>query len=152
MLNSRLGKAQFWLMFVGFNMTFLVQHWLGAQGMPRRIANYPDLPGDVTTLNIVSTVGSWILALSILVFLWNVYITARFGQRVTEDDPWGFARSLEWATTSPPPRHNFLRMPRIRSESPAFDLHYPHVPRGRVSAAGAGTPQIQTDRTASTGQ
>jgi cytochrome c oxidase subunit 1 len=151
MLNSRLGKAQFWLMFVGFNTTFLVQHWLGAQGMPRRIANYPDLPGDVTTLNIVSTVGSWILALSILVFLWNVYVTARSGQRVIDDDPWGFARSLEWATTSPPPRHNFLRIPRIRSESPAFDLHYPHVPRGRATATGAETPRIQTGRTASTG-
>jgi cytochrome c oxidase subunit 1 len=152
MLNSRLGKAQFWLMFIGFNMTFLVQHWLGVQGMPRRIANYPDLPGDVTTLNIVSTVGSWILALSVLVFLWNVYVTSRFGQRVTEDDPWGFARSLEWATSCPPPRHNFYRIPRLRSEHPAFDLHYPHVPRGRATATGAGTLQIQTDRTASTGQ
>jgi cytochrome c oxidase subunit I len=133
MLGSRLGKVQFWLMFTGFHMTFLVQHWTGVQGQVRRTANYPGLPGDVTTLNIISTVGSWILALSILMFLWNVYVTSRFGQKVTEEDPWGYASSLEWATSCPPPRHNFYRMPRIRSERPAFDLHYPHVQTGRAS-------------------
>jgi len=133
MLGSRLGKVQFWLMFTGFHMTFLVQHWTGVQGQVRRTANYPGLPGDVTTLNIISTAGSWILALSILMFLWNVYVTSRFGQKVTEEDPWGYASSLEWATSCPPPRHNFYRMPRIRSERPAFDLHYPHVHTGRAS-------------------
>jgi cytochrome c oxidase subunit I len=133
MLGSRLGKVQFWLMFTGFHMTFLVQHWTGVQGQVRRTANYPGLPGDVTTLNIISTVGSWILALSILMFLWNVYVTSRSGQKVTGEDPWGYASSLEWATSCPPPRHNFYRMPRIRSERPAFDLHYPHVHTGRAS-------------------
>jgi cytochrome c oxidase subunit I len=133
MLNSKLGKFQFWLMFIGFNMTFLVQHWMGVEGQVRRTANYPDLPGNVTTLNIISTVGSWILALSILTFFWNVYVTWRFGKRVTEDDPWGYCSSLEWATTCPPPRHNFLRLPRIRSERPAFDLHYPHIVAGTAS-------------------
>jgi cytochrome c oxidase subunit I len=133
MLGSRLGKVQFWLMFTGFHMTFLVQHWTGVQGQVRRTANYPGLPGDVTTLNIISTAGSWILALSILMFLWNVYVTSRSGQKVTGEDPWGYASSLEWATSCPPPRHNFYRMPRIRSERPAFDLHYPHVQTGRAS-------------------
>jgi len=133
MLGSRLGKVQFWLMFTGFHMTFLVQHWTGVQGQVRRTANYPGLPGDVTTLNIISTAGSWILALSILMFLWNVHVTSRFGQKVTGEDPWGYASSLEWATSCPPPRHNFYRMPRIRSERPAFDLHYPHVHTGRAS-------------------
>jgi heme/copper-type cytochrome/quinol oxidase subunit 1 len=133
MLNNRLGTVQFWLLFIGFHMTFLVQHWMGVQGMPRRTANYPLLPGDVTTLNIVSTVGSWILALSMLMFLWNVYITSRFGQKVTEEDPWGFCSSLEWATSCPPPRHNFYRIPRIRSERPAFELHYPHIKAGAAS-------------------
>jgi cytochrome c oxidase subunit I len=133
MLGSRLGKVQFWLMFTGFHMTFLVQHWTGVQGQVRRTANYPGLPGDVTTLNIISTAGSWILALSILMFLWNVHVTSRFGQKVTGEDPWGYASSLEWATSCPPPRHNFYRMPRIRSERPAFDLHYPHVQTGRAS-------------------
>jgi cytochrome c oxidase subunit 1 len=101
--------------------------------MPRRIANYPDLPGNVTTLNVISSVGSWILALSILVFFWNVYVTWRYGETVTEEDPWGFSSSLEWATSCPPPRHNFYRIPRIRSERPAFEAHYPHIKAGRES-------------------
>jgi cytochrome c oxidase subunit 1 len=133
MLNPKLGKAQFWLMFIGFHMTFLVQHWIGVEGMPRRVANYPLLPGNVTTLNVISTVGSWILALSMLLFMWNVYVTWRVGKRVTEDDPWGYCSSLEWATSCPPPRHNFYRIPRIRSERAAFDLHYPQVRTGRAS-------------------
>ncbi|MBV9204926.1 MAG: hypothetical protein JO037_05885, partial [Actinobacteria bacterium] len=90
-------------------------------------------PGNVTTLNIISTVGSWILALSVLVFLWNVYVSWRSGVRVTEEDPWGYCSSLEWATSCPPPRHNFHRIPRIRSERPAFEAHYPHIKSGRAS-------------------
>jgi cytochrome c oxidase subunit 1 len=133
MLNSRLGKVQFWFMFIGFHMTFLVQHWAGVEGQVRRTANYPDLPGNVTTLNVISTVGSWILAVSILMFLWNVYITWRHGERVSEEDPWGYSSSLEWATSCPPPRHNFYRIPRIRSERPAFEAHYPHIKAGRES-------------------
>jgi cytochrome c oxidase subunit I len=133
MLNSRLGKVQFWFLFIGFNMTFLVQHWAGVQGQVRRTANYPFLPGDVTVLNIISTVGSWLLAISVLLFIFNVYNTARYGEYVTEEDPWGFCSSLEWATSCPPPRHNFYRIPRIRSERPAFDLHYPHIVTGRKS-------------------
>jgi cytochrome c oxidase subunit I len=134
MLDSRLGKIQFWLLFIGFNMTFLVQHWTGVQGQVRRTANYPFLPGNITTLNIISTVGSWILALSMLVFLWNLYITWRYGRRVGDlEDPWGYCSSLEWATSCPPPRHNFYRIPRIRSERPAFEAHYPHIKAGRAS-------------------
>jgi cytochrome c oxidase subunit 1 len=133
MLNSRLGKVNFWLIFIGFNMTFLVQHWTGVEGQVRRTANYPGLPGNVTTLNVISTVGSWILALSVLLFLWNVYVSWRYGERVTEEDPWGYCSSLEWATSCPPPRHNFYRIPRIRSERPAFELHYPHIKSGRES-------------------
>jgi cytochrome c oxidase subunit 1 len=138
MLSSRLGKIQFWIMFIGFHTTFLVQHWIGVEGMPRRVAYYPDLPGNVTTLNVISTVGSWLLALSVLLFFWNVYVTWRFGTKVTEEDPWGFASSLEWATTCPPPRHNFYRVPRIRSERPAFDLHYPRV---KVESQAVPNPQ-----------
>jgi cytochrome c oxidase subunit 1 len=87
----------------------------------------------VTTLNIISTVGSWLLALSVLMFFWNVYVTWRYGEKVTEEDPWGFSSSLEWATSCPPPRHNFYRIPRIRSERPAFEAHYPHIKWGRES-------------------
>ena len=133
MLNSRIGKIQFWVMFIGFNMTFLVQHWAGVEGQVRRTANYPLLPGNVTTLNVISTVGSWLLALSVLMFFWNIYITWRHGVKVTEEDPWGYSSSLEWATSCPPPRHNFYRIPRIRSERPAFEAHYPHIKWGRES-------------------
>ena len=73
------------------------------------------------------TVGAFILALSMLPFLYNVWITARRGARVTVNDPWGYSRSLEWATSCPPPRHNFSSIPRIRSESPAFDLNHPEA-------------------------
>jgi cytochrome c oxidase subunit 1 len=131
MLDNRLGVWHFWTLFIGFWMTFLVQHWLGVEGMPRRIANYPLLPHEVTTLNQISSIGSFILGASTLIFLYNVYKTSRYGERVTADDPWGYANSLEWATSCPPPRHNFTSIPRIRSERPAFDLHYPHITTGR---------------------
>ncbi|HWG00745.1 MAG TPA: cytochrome ubiquinol oxidase subunit I, partial [Trebonia sp.] len=71
--------------------------------------------------------------ISVLMFIWNVYVTARFGAKVTEEDPWGYCSSLEWATSCPAPRHNFYRIPRIRSERPAFDLHYPHIQAGAAS-------------------
>ncbi len=80
-----------------------------------------------TWMNQISTVGSFILAASTLPFLWNVYVTWRNAPLVTVDDPWGFGSSLEWATSCPPPRHNFTSLPRIRSERPAFDLHHPEV-------------------------
>jgi cytochrome c oxidase subunit 1 len=126
MLDERLGKIHFWLLFIGFHTTFLIQHWLGVIGMPRRYANY--LPTDgFTWMNQLSTIGAVILGVSILPFLLNVWITARRAPKVTVDDPWGNARSLEWATSCPPPRHNFSSIPRIRSESPAFDLHHPEA-------------------------
>jgi cytochrome c oxidase subunit 1 len=121
-LDETWGKIHFWALFVGFHTTFLVQHWLGAEGMPRRYADYPR---EFATLNLVSSIGSFVLGASTFAFLWNVYRTHRRGERVGVDDPWGFGNSLEWATSCPPPRHNFARMPRIRSMRPAFDLHYP---------------------------
>ncbi|MBC2878163.1 MULTISPECIES: aa3-type cytochrome oxidase subunit I [Streptomyces] len=126
MLDERLGKVHFWTLFTGFHMTFLVQHWLGASGMPRRYADYLDADG-FTALNTVSSIGSFLLGLSTLPFLYNVWKTARYGKRVVVDDPWGYGRSLEWATACPPPRHNFCTLPRVRSESPAFDLHHPDI-------------------------
>ncbi|WP_282701529.1 cytochrome c oxidase subunit I [Streptomyces sp. CC219B] len=124
MLDERLGKIQFWTLFVGFHTTFLVQHWLGAEGMPRRYVDYLAADG-FTALNTVSTIGSFLLGLSTLPFLYNVWKTAKYGEKIDVDDPWGYGRSLEWATSCPPPRHNFTALPRIRSESPAFDLHHP---------------------------
>jgi cytochrome c oxidase subunit 1 len=93
--------------------------------MPRRYADYLASDG-FTTLNQVSTVGAFLLGASTLPFLLNVYKSAKTPM-VGIDDPWGWGRSLEWATSSPPPRHNFTTIPRIRSESPAFDLHHPEV-------------------------
>ncbi|WP_019631031.1 cytochrome c oxidase subunit I [Actinomadura atramentaria] len=124
MLNNALGHVHFWLLFIGFHGTFLVQHWLGAEGMPRRYADYPD---EFTTLNHVSSIFSFVLGFSMLPFFLNVYLTAKKGRRVTADDPWGHGNSLEWATSCPPPRHNFVKIPSIRSERPAFDLHHPHI-------------------------
>ena len=125
MLNETLGKIHFWTLFIGFHTTFLIQHWLGIKGFPRRYADY--LPSDgFTTMNMISTVGAALLALSMIPFFINVWIT-RKAPKVDTDDPWGYGASLEWATSCPPPRHNFTSMPAIRSERPAFDLHHPHV-------------------------
>ncbi|WIM98327.1 cytochrome c oxidase subunit I [Actinoplanes oblitus] len=136
MLDDRLGKVHFWLTFIGFHTTFLVQHWLGAEGMARRYADY--LPSDgFTALNTVSTVGSFILGAATLPFLYNVWKSYRAGEPVTVDDPWGHGNSLEWATSCPPPLRNFDKMPRIRSERPAFDAKFPEL---AVSGPG-GTPE-----------
>ncbi len=125
MLDERLGKIHFWLLFVGFHTTFLVQHWLGAEGFPRRYVDYKETDG-FTTLNEISSIGAFVLGASTLPFLYNVWQSWR-GPKIAVDDPWGWGRSLEWATSCPPPRHNFATLPRIRSESPAFDLHHPEV-------------------------
>ncbi|MEU4684968.1 aa3-type cytochrome oxidase subunit I [Streptomyces xinghaiensis] len=126
MLDERLGKIHFWTLFIGFHTTFLVQHWLGVEGMPRRYADYLAADG-FTLLNTISTIGSFLLGLSTLPFLYNVWRTTKYSPKILVDDPWGYGRSLEWATSCPPPRHNFLTLPRIRSESPAFDLHHPDL-------------------------
>ncbi|WP_028923444.1 cytochrome c oxidase subunit I [Pseudonocardia acaciae] len=137
MMDETLGKIHFWLTFLGFHGTFLVQHWLGNEGMPRRYLDY--LPTDgFTTLNTVSSISAFVLGASTLPFIWNVFRSYRYGRVVTVDDPWGHGNSLEWATSCPPPRHNFTELPRIRSERPAFELHYPHlVPRLRAEAHGS---------------
>ncbi|MCK6068225.1 MULTISPECIES: cytochrome c oxidase subunit I [Microbacterium] len=126
MLNERLGYVHFWMLFIGFHMTFLIQHWFGVEGMPRRYADYA--PEDnFTWENQVSTVGAILLGASMLPFLLNVWITARKAPKITVNDPWGYGGSLEWATSCPPPRHNFTSIPRIRSERPAFDLNHPEA-------------------------
>jgi cytochrome c oxidase subunit 1 len=144
MMDEKLGKLHFWTTFIGFHATFLVQHWLGAQGMPRRYADYLGTDG-FTMLNTVSTIGAYILGASTLPFIYNVFKSYRYGELVTVDDPWGYGNSLEWATSCPPPRHNFVELPRIRSERPAFELHYPHMVE-RLHAEGeisfTGKPKL----------
>jgi len=138
MLDERLGKIHFWLLFIGFHTTFLIQHWLGVKGMPRRYADF--LPQDgYAGMNQISSLGSFLLGISTLFFLWNVIKTWRTAPKVETNDPWGWGRSLEWATSCPPPRHNFVTLPRVRSESPAFDLNHPEYAalEARVAANGA---------------
>jgi cytochrome c oxidase subunit 1 len=105
-------------MYVGFNKTFWVQHLLGLRGMPRRVSDYQANTGW-GALNLLSSVGSAILALSMVVVLVNLWRTWKRGEPAG-DDPWG-GNSLEWATSSPPPEHNFHSLPPIRSERPVFD-------------------------------
>ncbi|ORT58064.1 cytochrome c oxidase subunit I [Streptomyces sp. CB03238] len=145
MLDERLGRIHFWTLLVGFHLTFLVHHWLGAEGMPRRYADYLAADG-FTALNTLSSMGSFLLGLSTLPFLYNVWKTARHGKRVEVDDPWGYGRSLEWATSCPPPRHNFTTLPRIRSESPAFDLHHPEIAQLEKAQTGGRRDVVEPGR------
>jgi cytochrome c oxidase subunit I len=120
MLRESLGRIAVVLMFVGFNLTFTPMYLLGLRGMPRRVATYD--PGlGWTTPNLVATVGYGLLTLGVVVFLANIVVS--FLRRIPAGgDPWG-GYSLEWATSSPPPEHNFERLPQIRSERPAYDVH-----------------------------
>jgi cytochrome c oxidase subunit 1 len=122
MMNETLGKIHFWMMILGFNLTFGPMHQLGIDGMARRVADYPAADG-YGDLNVVATVGSVILALSLAVFLINLIRSLRTGTPAT-DDPWG-GYSLEWATGSPPPHGNFTALPPIRSVRPVFDARHP---------------------------
>ena len=80
-----------------------------------------------------------------LPFVWNVFKSWRYGEVVTVDDPWGYGNSLEWATSCPPPRHNFTELPRIRSERPAFELHYPHMVERLRAEAHVGRSHASSD-------
>jgi cytochrome c oxidase subunit I len=125
LLSERIGKLQFWLTFVGFNTTFLVQHLAGLAGMPRRVFTYPNMP-YLGEFNLISTIGAFILALAVVLFIANVVISLRSGQ-VAGDNPWD-AWTLEWAATSPPPPHNFDRLPPVYGRRPLWDLNHPDNP------------------------
>jgi cytochrome c oxidase subunit I len=131
MLNEKLGQWHFWLNLIGFNATFMVQHSLGVLGMPRRVFTYPDIP-SWDTLNFISTLGAYLLGVSVLVFLWNVIRSSRKG-KLSGDDPWD-AWTLEWLAASPPAVHNFDYIPPVKSARPLWDLKHPEDPdwaRGR---------------------
>jgi cytochrome c oxidase subunit I len=121
MMSETVGKAQFALMFIGFNLTFFPMHELGLAGMPRRIADYSSTAGW-NDLNLLATIGGFTIAASMLLLLWNIFVSLRSGAPAG-DDPWE-GNTLEWATTSPPPPYNFDRLPEIRSERPLFDLRH----------------------------
>jgi heme/copper-type cytochrome/quinol oxidase subunit 3 len=125
MLSERLGKWTFWLMVIGFNMTFVIQHFLGLLGMPRRIYTYPDLP-NWGWMNMLSTTGVFFMSAAALILVWNL-ATSFFRGKVAGDNPWN-AWTLEWATTSPPPHENFVALPPIRGRRPLWDLANPDRP------------------------
>ena len=131
LLDEGLGKVHFVLMFIGFNLTFFPMHMLGLQGMPRRIADYASNAGW-NDWNLLATIGGFIIAASMLPFIWNVFVSRRNG-RIAGDDPWE-ANTLEWATSSPPPPYNFDRLPEIRSERPVFDARHGRLDHGEAGA------------------
>jgi cytochrome c oxidase subunit 1 len=118
LLDEGIGKLHFWLMLIGFNLTFFPMHIVGLHGMPRRVYTYSAGLG-FETLNLIETVGSFILASSFLVFMWNVWKTARSAQRAPAD-PWNGA-TLEWAIPSPPQEFNFPEVPTVRGLDPLWD-------------------------------
>ncbi len=140
-LSETLGKWHFWIMMLGFNITFFPQHYLGLAGMPRRIYTYaPGMGFD--DWNMVSTIGAYMLGSSFLLFVWNVITTARRGER-SSADPWqGY--SLEWATSSPPTDHNFVVVPTVQSRHPMWDQrNLVALVAGR--GAGGGLPEANGD-------
>jgi cytochrome c oxidase subunit 1 len=128
-MNEKLGKIGFWLFFIGFNLTFMPQHWIGLLGMPRRIFTY-SAELNLAGLNQLSTAGAYIQAISVLMLFYNVVSSYRRGA-VAGPNPWGGA-TLEWATTSPPAEHNFNRIPTVHSREPLW------VEAAQVEAAARG--------------
>jgi len=125
MLSEHLGKWHFWLTVIGFNLTFFIQHFIGMAGMPRRVYTYPDLP-YWGTMNLISTIGAIILAISVAVFIWNIIVSLRNG-KTAGDNPWN-AWTLEWATPSPPPVYNFKLVPPVHGRRPLWDMAHPDMP------------------------
>jgi cytochrome c oxidase subunit 1 len=137
MLSEGIGKASFWCMFVGFNLTFLVQHSLGLSGMPRRVYDYPQEAGW-EGMNLASTIGSFLLGIGVLITVVNVLISLKKGQRAG-NDPWK-ANTLEWFTQSPPPENNFDVIPRVRSVEPMKDIRREVQRRSKEPAGTVAQP------------
>ena len=137
MLHAGLGKLHFWLFFIGGNLTFFPMHFVGLDGMPRRVYTYSEDLG-VGWLNTVETIGSYVIAISILVFLVNFFKSVR-GGAPAGNDPWD-AHTLEWSISSPPPYHNFDVVPTVRSARPLWDIKYPELGQAAHGAPAAHAP------------
>jgi cytochrome c oxidase subunit I+III len=118
LLDERLGRWNFWVMFAGFNLTFFPMHQLGLRGMPRRVYTYPAETGW-QALNLAASIGAALMAAGVALFVWNVWRSRRRGA-VAGDDPWG-AGTLEWAIPSPPPPYNFLHVPVVTAREPVWE-------------------------------
>jgi cytochrome c oxidase subunit I+III len=140
LLSEKLGKWNFWLFFVGFNITFFPMHHLGLHGMPRRVYTYP-LEAGWGGLNLLSSLGAATIAASMLVFVVNVVVSYRRGA-VAGNNPWG-ASTLEWATASPPPSYNFARVPVLASREPLWERG---GVSGRVEGLASDTPEVLVTR------
>ena len=138
LLNERLGKINFWTWLIGFNMTFAPMHILGLRGMPRRIYTYDDSLG-LAALNMLATVGSFVIAFSTLVFIYNVWFSTKKQRIPAGDDPWD-ARTLEWATSSPPPDYNFPETPVAHGVDAFWHQKYTEDDEGRLIRIDGSAP------------
>ena len=142
LLNERLGKLNFWLMFIGMNITFGPMHWVGLDGMPRRVYTYSsDMGWDFW--NLVSTLGAFSLAIGLMVFLWNFFSSLRRGEPAS-NDPWD-GRTLEWSIPSPPPEYNFAQIPRVHGRDAFWDQKYVATAEGRARPIPAGGAEAHAD-------
>ncbi len=140
LLSEGLGKLQFWLMFIGMNVTFGPMHLVGIDGMPRRINTY-DASMGWELLNQIETVGAFIIALSVAVFLYNFFKSVKSGEP-SGDDPWD-GRTLEWSISSPPPEYNFARIPVVHSNEPFWDQKHPELKHDAPAIAGGMTEEAE---------
>jgi cytochrome c oxidase subunit 1 len=154
MMSESLGQLSFWLMFIGFLLTFMIQHVIGLDGMPRRVYEYDNV-GNLALYNLISTIGSFVLASGVVVTIINVTRSLKYGV-AAGPDPWK-ANTLEWFSSSPPPQNNFDVVPLVRSAEPMRDIRRevarrtgvplnepgrPPVPA--AAAAGSATTQVGT--------
>ena len=135
MLSESLGKWHFWLVFIGMNLSFAPMHWLGMNGMPRRVYTYESVMGW-DFWNMVATLGSYVIAVGMIVFVWNIIRSQRKGE-IAPADPWD-GRTLEWAIPSPPPVYNFKEIPVVHSRDAFWDQKYTVDAEGRAVAIPRG--------------